>query len=74
MIYQLICVIVFLLFYTLSLASVSHEKDFPFISGEKLEYDLSWGFYSCWKSNFGNLGWKSKISRTLENPFFCKDK
>ena len=40
MIRQLICVIVFLLFYTLSLTSVSHEKDFPFISGEKLEYDL----------------------------------
>ena len=56
------------LFYTLSLASVSHEKDFPFISGEKLEYDLSWGFIPVGKQLW-KFGVEIKISRTLENPF-----
>ena len=72
MIYQIICVFVFLLFYTLSLASVSHEKDFPFISGEKLEYDLSWGFIPVGKATLEIWGGNPKLAEHWKILFFVR--
>ena len=37
-----------------------------------MEYDLSWGFHSCWESNFGNLGWKSKLAEPWKILFFVR--
>ena len=72
MIRQLISIIVFLSFYSLSLASVPLKKDFPFISGEKLEYDLSWGFIPVGKATLQIWGGNPRLAEPWEILFFVR--
>ena len=63
---------IFLLLYNVNFGSSSTTKYFPFISGEKLEYDLSWGFIPVGKATLQITGGNPRLSEPWKIYFFVR--